>query len=105
LFNVLIEFAGLNSYFNPNNTGKSIDPNKEKVIKTVESQGWIWVIVLLICIILSYLAYLKHDFNIFYNNEGKFNWFLFGVEMTIFSYFNTLPLVLIANNRNSNMTM
>jgi hypothetical protein len=103
LFNVLMEFAGLNSYFNTTNEEKESDSNKKKVIKAVESQLWLWIIVLIVCLVLSYLAYLEYDFKIFKNSD-KFNWVLFVVEMTIFSYFNTLPQVLITRNRNANMT-
>jgi len=102
LFNVLMEFGGLNSYFNTTNEEKESDANKKKVIKAVESQVWLWVIALLVCLVLAYLAYLEYDFKIFKNSD-KFNWFLFVVEMAVFSYFNTLPQVLITRNRHSNM--
>jgi len=108
LLNVLMEFSGLNSYFNTsyfntNNSNKENNNDRQKVIKLIQSEVWIWIIVLLVSIILSYLSYVENDFKIFSNNKDNFNWFLFSTEMIIFAYFNSLPQVLITRNRNGNM--
>jgi uncharacterized membrane protein YhaH (DUF805 family) len=94
LFNTLMEFAGLNGYLNGYDSDNEVQKGR---IEQIESQWWIWLIIVLVGLVMIYLAIITHDF------PKRMLWTILLTELAVFSILNTIPQSIIAYNRGTNV--
>lgn len=96
IFNTLMEFSGLNGYLYGYNLDLNNKIQKER-IDAIESQWWVWMIVVIISLTMIYLSIITHDF------PKRMLWTILLTELAVFSIFNTIPKSIIAYNRGANV--